>query len=111
MRRQHAGDAAAQMRDRVDSVAGADDSFEAADIDARILGDVLCRLCALGQRTQSVVVLQRIAGAEQPPDAIEPEALDREQADGAVRRVRRIEGAAEQANAHAVAIERDGLGW
>src|SRR5436190_20376793 len=32
----HAGDAAAQMRNRIHSVAGPDDSFETAHIDARI---------------------------------------------------------------------------
>src|SRR5262245_22410278 len=106
----HSGDATAQMRDRVDSIARSNDSFETADIDARILGNVLCSLRALGERTQGVVVLERIAGAEQPPDAVEFEPLDREQADGAMRRMRRIEGAAEQTDAHAIGIERDGMG-
>ena len=43
------------------------------------------------------MILERIAGAEQP------------QADGAMRGMRRIEGAAKQADAHAVAVERDRL--
>src|SRR5689334_6323854 len=102
----HARDAAAQMRDRVDSVARADDSFETADIDTRVVGDGLGGPRAFGQRAQGVVFLERIAGTEQPPHAIELQPLDREQADGAMRRMRRIEGAAEQANAHAVAVER-----
>jgi len=34
----HAGNAAAQMDDRIDSVAGPNDSFETADIDARVVG-------------------------------------------------------------------------
>ena len=43
-------------------------------------------------------ILQGIARRHQPPDAIEIKPLHREQAGGAVRRVRRIERAAEQAN-------------
>src|SRR5690349_21708288 len=104
----HTRDAAAQMRDRVDSVARSDDRFETRDVDARILGDVARRTRALGQSMQSVVILQRIAGTEQPPHAVQLEALQREQTDGTMRRMRRIEGAAKQADAHAVGVERDG---
>ena len=95
----HTRDPAAQMRDSVHSVASPDDSFETTDVDARVFGDVFCGLRALGQRMQRAVILQRIAGTEQPSHAVELEALDREQADGAVRHMRRIEGAAEQADA------------
>ena len=51
----HAGDAAAQMDDRIDSVAGANDSFETADIDARIVGDFARGLGALGEVVQAAV--------------------------------------------------------
>ena len=54
---------------------------------------------------QPAVILERIARRQQPPDAIELQALDRKQADGAMRRVRRIERAAEQADAHAFGME------
>ncbi len=105
----HTGNAAAQMDDRVDSVSGADDSFETADVDARIVGDIKRGVGALGKAMQPAVVLERIARRQQPPDAIELQALDRKQADGAMRRVRRIERTAEQAYAHAVGMEGDGL--
>src|SRR5207245_5176420 len=48
--------------------------------------------------------------SHQALNAVEVEPFDRKQADGAMREVRRIERAAEQADAHAVAVERDGLG-
>ena len=60
---------------------------------------VLRRRDALGERRKPARVLQRIAGRHQPPDAVEVEPLHREQAGGAMRRVRRIERAAEQADA------------
>ena len=58
---------------------------------------------------KSAVILERIARRHQPPHAVELQPLDREQADGAMRDMRRIERAAEQADAHAVGVERDGL--
>jgi hypothetical protein len=45
----HAGNAASQMDDRIDSVSGADDSFETTDIDARIVGDFSCGIGAFGK--------------------------------------------------------------
>ena len=88
-------------------VSGADDSFETTDVDARIVGDIKRGVGAFGKAMQPAVILERIARRQQPPDAIELQALDRKQADGAMRRVRRIERAAEQADAHAVGME----GW
>ena len=64
-------------------------------------------LDALGEIVQAAVFLERIARRDQPPDPVELQPLHREQADGAVRGMRRIEGAAEQADAHAVGMERD----
>jgi hypothetical protein len=97
------------MNDRIDSVPGADDSFETADVDARIVGDVERSARAFGKAVQPAGVLQRIARRQQPPHAIKLQALQRKQADGAMRRVRRIERAAEQAYAHALGVEGDGL--
>ena len=68
------------------------------------------RLAALLQIMQCLVILERIAWRHQPPHAVELQPLDREQADGAVRQMRRVEGSAEQADAHAVGIKRDGGG-
>src|SRR5512147_1200491 len=45
-------------------------------------------------------VFQRIAWAHQPPHLIEPKPLQGREADMAVRRVRRVERAAEQPDAH-----------
>src|SRR6187401_3361332 len=87
----HAGNAAAQMDDRVDSVSCADDSFETTDVDARIIGDLPRGAGAFGKAVQAAVLLERISRRQQPPDAIELQALQRKQADSAMRRVRRIE--------------------
>ena len=51
----HAGNAAAQVNDRVDSITRADDSFETADIDTRIVGDFARGLGALAKGVQSAV--------------------------------------------------------
>src|SRR5882757_3333440 len=83
-----AGDAAPQMDDRIDSVPDANDSFETGDIDARIVGDFPRSFSAFAEVVQGSGILQRIARRQQPPDAIELEALQRELADGAMRRVR-----------------------
>ena len=40
------------MNDRVDSVPDADDSFETADIDARIVGDLARGVGAFGKAVQ-----------------------------------------------------------
>ena len=64
---------------------------------------------ALGEIVQRAGILQRIARRHQPPDPIELQPLQRKQADGAMRGVRRIERAAEQADAHAVRMKRDRL--
>src|SRR4051794_34539378 len=44
----HAGDPAPEMDDRIDSVANVNDSFETADIDARIVRDFPRGLSAFG---------------------------------------------------------------
>src|SRR5207244_11025941 len=83
-------------------------SSKTAHIYARIAPHPARRVGALKKCVHAVMVLERIARRQQPPDAGEPQALEREQADGAMRRMRRIERAAEQPDAHAVGVERDG---
>src|SRR5439155_26853046 len=90
------GGAAAQVSDGVDSVAGSNDGFETADVDARIVGHSARSLDALVEIVQGPLLLQRIARCHQPPHAVEVQPFDRKQADGAMREVRRIERAAEQ---------------
>ena len=102
-----AGNAAAQIFNGVGSVSRSDDGFETTDIDARIVGHPARGLRAFVEIVQGRVILQRIAGGDQPPHAVELQSLDCEQADGAMRDMRRIEGAAEQPDPHAVAVERD----
>ena len=72
--------------------------LDAGHVDARMLGEGSCGGDALGQRAQAARVLQRIAGRDHPPDAVEIEPPHGEQAGGAMRRMRRIERAAEQAD-------------
>ena len=60
-------------------------------------------------------VLERIARRHQPPHAVEVEPLHRQQARGEMRLMRRIERAAEQADAHAGRMRRkrnsQAFGW
>ena len=93
------------------SVAGADDSFETADIDAGIDGDHRARPRSRGRRVRAklAVFLQWISRRDQPPDPIQLQTLHREQADGAMGFMRRIERAAEQADAHPRCRGRDRL--
>ncbi len=51
-------------------------------------------------------VLERIAGRDEPPHAVETKPPHRQQTGRAMRRMRRIEGAAEQADAHAARVRR-----
>jgi len=98
------------VSDSVDGVTRSNEGFETTDVDARIVGHLVRGLDALIEIAQPPLLLERIARCHQPPHTVELQPLDREQADGAMCDVRRIERAAEQADAHAVAIERDGLG-
>jgi hypothetical protein len=103
-----AGSAAAQISNRVRSVTRSDDGFETTDLDARIVRDKLCRFHALGKIMRRPVGLERIAWRHQPPHPVELQTLDREQADGAVSQMRRIERSAQQADTHAVDMGRKG---
>src|SRR6202166_4928859 len=103
------GNAAAQISYGVNSVAGSDDGFETADVDARIAGHFARGLGALFEIAQGALFLERIARGNEPPHAVELQPLDREQADRAMRVMRRIERAAEQPDPHAVGVKRDGM--
>ena len=66
---------------------------------------------ALLQGGEPAGVLERIARSDQPPDAVELEPLEREQAGGEVGLVRRVESSAEQADPHAGRVGwKDALG-
>jgi hypothetical protein len=56
---------------------------------------------SLLQWGEAAGVLERIARGDQPPDAVELEPFERQQAGGEVGLVRRIESSAEQADPHA----------
>jgi hypothetical protein len=60
----------------------------------------------LAERREMHRVLQRIAGRDDPPDPVELEALHGQKARGEVRLVRRVEGAAEQADPHSGRVRR-----
>ncbi len=58
----NAGHAPAQMDDRINSVPRADDSFETADIDARIVGDLARGVGAFGKFVQAPVSFSGLPG-------------------------------------------------
>ena len=62
---------------------------------------------AFGERRQAAGVLERVARRHKPPDAVELEPLHGEQRRVEMRLMRRIESAAEQADAHAGGVRRD----
>ena len=83
-----------------------DFGLEAGDVDARMVGKRLGGAEALGQRRKAAGVLERIARRHHPPHPVETEPVHGDQAGGTMRRVRRIEGAAEQADPHARQMRR-----
>ena len=90
-----------QPRYRIVSVSRLNDSFEACDIDARVMGERAYGGDSLWQGCKAAGVLQGIAGSDQPPYAVELEPLEREQGGRKMRLVRRVESSAEQADPHA----------
>ena len=82
------------------------DSFETGHIDARMMRQRAGGGDALADRPEPAAVLERIAGRDQPPDTIELEPLESEQAGAEMRQMRRVEGAAEQADLHAGRVRR-----
>ncbi len=95
------GETPAQRQHRVVGVAGAERRLDGGDVDRRVSGERAGGFDAFLERRQAAVVLEWIAGRDQPPDAVEAEPLSGEQAQRAVGVVRRIERAAEQTDAHA----------
>src|ERR1700761_5015723 len=86
----HTGSPATQICNRVDGIAGSNDSFETTDVDTGIVSHLARGLDALVQVVQAAMILERITRGHQPPDTIEVQAFEREQADGAMCRMRRI---------------------
>src|ERR1700756_1174718 len=79
--------AAYQIRDSLIGVMAADLRLEVGDVNARMIGERPCGRHALRQRRQAARVLERIAGGDEPPDAIEAKPPHRQQAGGAMRRM------------------------
>src|SRR5262245_13644679 len=104
----HARTMAAQIGDGLVGVARADLCLEAGDLDARMARQRLGRDDAFRQRGEPARILERVARGHQPPDPVETEAFHRQQAGGEMGFVRRIEGAAEQPDAHAWGMRRQG---
>jgi hypothetical protein len=102
----HGWTATAQDANGVDRVAGADLRLDIGDVDARMPGTRPRRRDAGSERGQFPDILQRISGRHQPPDAVEAKPLHCEQADGTVRRMRRIERAAKQPDAQTGSVGR-----
>ena len=84
-----------EILDRRIGVAGPEIGFEIADIDARMLGQCARRSQAFGEWGKTLRILERITGCDQPPHPIEVEPPHRQERGRAMRRVRRIERAAE----------------
>ena len=95
-----------QVRDRVVGVARADDASRPVTSMRGWPASARAAAMRLRSGVQSARVLERIAGRHQPPDPVEAEPLHRQQAGGAMRLMRRIERAAEQADAHAGRVRR-----
>src|SRR5712691_52223 len=110
----HARTATHEIADRVVSVAHADLSLEPADVDAGMMRQRAGGRHSIGKRAQAARILERIAWRHQPPDAVQAKPSHGDQAGGAMGLMRRIEGAAEQANPHARSVGRQnghGLVW
>ena len=95
-----------QPRYRIVSVSRLNDSFEAGDIDSRVMCEGSRRGNPVGQWGEVARVFERVTGCHQPPDAIELKPLERQQRGCDVRLVRRIERSAEQADPHAGRMRR-----
>lgn len=103
----HARAAPVQEAQRIGGVARANLRLEPHDDDARIARDLARRRNARGERGQSVRIFQRIAGRDEPPQPIEPQPRERNAGNKRVAFVRRIERAAEEADAHARSVGRE----
>ena len=94
-----AGAATFQIRNRLISISGANRRLNRRDFDAWMLTNLPRRFEALCKRRQFPRIFQRIGRAHKPPDAMELETAQRQKARLSMSGVRRIEAAAEQANA------------
>ena len=95
-----------QPRYRIVGVSRLNDSFEARNVDARVMREGACRGDSGGQRRQTARVLEWISGRDEPPDAVELETLQGKKGGAKMSLVRRIESSAEQANPHAGRMRR-----
>jgi hypothetical protein len=95
-----------QPRYRIVSVSRLNDSFETCNVDTRMMSERTRGSDSLGQWCKVAGVFKRITGGHQPPDAVEPQSLEREQGCREMRLVRRVEGSAKQANPHAGRVRR-----
>lgn len=105
------GMAADEPGQRVIGVACTDDGFEACDVDAGMAGEGAGSVHPLGNRRQKSVVFQRVTWCHEPPDAIQLEAFEGDETDEQMGLMRRIEGAADEADAHAPGVPRKRFCW
>ena len=91
---------------RIVGVSRLNDSFETRDIDAGMMGQ-RARCCDPGgQRRQAACVLEGISRCDEPPNAIEFEALQGKKCCTEMSQVRRVESSTEQADPHAGRMRR-----
>jgi len=90
-----------QPRYRIVSVSRLNDSFEAGDIDSRMMCESTRGGNTVGQRGEVARVFERVAGCHQPPDTIELKSLEHKQCGREMCLVRRIKRSAKQADPHA----------
>ena len=104
----HAGTGGQEEAHRVIGVADADGGLDPADINAWMPGEGARGRDPILERGEPPCVLERVARRHQPPDPVEAEAPQRNQARGAMRLVQGIERAAEQADAQPAGGRRQG---
>jgi hypothetical protein len=102
---------AAQHPNGIDGVARAQRSFDRRRDNPPAIGNGASRGEASGKRRHASRRLERIARRHEQPHLIEPKLAAREFGNMAMASMSRIEGAAEQANAHppAIAVHRDAV--
>ena len=107
------GEAAHQLPHGIDGIAGAERGLDAAGDDAAAVADPRGAGQTIGERRHAVGRFQRIAGGDQQPDLIQPQAPHGQFRDMAMAFVRGIERSAEQSDSHPppVAEFRDRVGW
>jgi hypothetical protein len=91
---------------RIVGVSRLNDSFEACNVDAGMMREGACRGDSGGQRRQAARVLEWISGCDEPPNAVEPEALQGKKCCAEMSLVRRVESSTKQANPHAGRMRR-----